>query len=185
MTLLKVTELKKELKELNEKELIQIIAELYKMNKDVQHYLSNKFGGEAAIEDLYEKTKKKIKDEFFPDRGFGKMRLGEAKKAITNFKKLSSDTVRTIDLMLYYVELGTEFTNTNGDIDERFYDSMNSTYDKVIEECNKNEEYYKIFKDRLYGVIKDSSGLGWGYHDALCDSYYALDWLDDEDETLE
>ena len=59
MTLLKVTELKKELKELNEKELIQIIAELYKMNKDVQHYLSNKFGGEAAVEELYEKTKKK------------------------------------------------------------------------------------------------------------------------------
>ena len=83
MSLLKVTELKKELKELNEKELIQIMAELYKMNKDVQHYLSNKFGGEVAIVDLYEKTKKKIKDEFFPDRGFAKMRLGEAKKAIT------------------------------------------------------------------------------------------------------
>ena len=181
MSLLKVTELKKELKELNEKELIQIIAELYKMNKDVQHYLSNKLGGEAAIVDLYEKTKKKIKDEFFPDRGDGKLRLGEAKKAITNFKKLSSDTVRTIDLMLYYVELGTEFTITYGDIDDRFYDSMNSTYDKVIEECNKNEEHYKMFKDRLNDVIEDSSGTGWGYHEALCESYYALDWLEDEE----
>jgi len=83
--------------------------------------------------------------------------------------------------MLYYVELGTEFTNTYGDIDDRFYDSMNSTYDKVIEECNKNEEHYKIFKDRLYGVIEDSSGTGWGYHEALCESYYALDWLEDEE----
>ena len=55
----------------------------------------------------------------------------------------------------------------------------------MIEECNKNEEYYKIFKYRLYGVIEDSTRLGWGYHDALCDSYYALDWLEDEDETLE
>ena len=35
--------------------------------------------GEEAIVDLYEKTKKKINDEFFPDRGFGKMRLAEAK----------------------------------------------------------------------------------------------------------
>jgi len=52
----------------------------------------------------------------------------------------------------------------------------------VIEECNKNEEHYKIFKDRLYGVIEDSSGIGWGYHEALCESYYALDWLEDEDE---
>jgi hypothetical protein len=82
MSILKLNELKKELKEFDQKELIQLISELYKLNKDVQHYLSNKFLGEEAIIDLYEKTKKKIKDEFFPERGFGKMRLAEAKSAI-------------------------------------------------------------------------------------------------------
>ncbi|WP_431026721.1 DUF6155 family protein [Lysinibacillus sp. LZ02] len=180
MTVLKLNELKKELKELDQKQLIQLVSELYKVNKDVQHYLSNKFGGEAAILELYEKTKEKVTDEFFPKRGFGKLRLAEAKKAISNFKKLSSDAVKTIDLMLYYVEIGTEFTHTYGDIDARFYDSMNSMYDKVITECNKNEEYYQLFKDRLYAVVEDSQDIGWGYHDVLCGSYYALNWLEEE-----
>lgn len=181
MTKIKLNELKKELKELNQKELIQLITELYKLNKDVQQYLSNKFKGEEAIVELFEQTKKKVKDEFFPDRGFGKMRLGEAKNAISTFKKLSGDAIKTLDLMLYYVELGTDFTNTYGDIDDRYYDSMLSMYDKVAVECDKDEEIFNIFKDRLYSIVRESRDIGWGYHDTLCDIYYSIEW-EHEDE---
>jgi len=182
MVKLKLNELKRELKEFNQKELIQLISELYKLNKDVQHYLSNKFIGEDAIIDLYEKTKKKINDEFFPERGFGKMRLGEAKNAISNFKKVSCDESKTLDLMLFYVEIGTEFTNTYGGMDGKFYDSMASMYNKVVIECNKNEQFFIVFKDRLYSVVQASEGIGWGYHDELCDIYYSIDWEIEEDE---
>lgn len=96
------------------KELIEVISELYKKIPDVQHYLSTRFIGEDAVQSLYESAKKKIKDEFFPDRGFGKMRLKEAKNAISNFKKLANDDMKTVDLMIYYVEMGTEFTNAYG-----------------------------------------------------------------------
>lgn len=181
MTKLKLTELKKELKEFDQKELIQLITELYKMNKDVQQYLSNKFMGEEAILDLYEKSKKKINDEFFPNRGFGKMRLAEAKNAILNFKKLSGDENKTIDLMLFYVELGTEFTNSYGDIDSKFYNSMVSMFGKVAMECDKDEEIFNIFKDRLYLVVHKSDGIGWGYHDVLCDIYYSIEWAFEEE----
>lgn len=179
MSLLKLNELKNKLKTLDQKELIQLISEIYKVNKDVQHYLSNKFKGEEAIQDLYEQTKKKVNDEFFPERGFGKMRLGEAKKAISNFKKLSLDELKTVDLMLFYVELGTEFTNTYGDIDARFYDSMVSMYDKVVIECNKKEEFFDLFKNRLYSIVEESRGIGWGYHDDLGEIYYSIDWLEE------
>jgi hypothetical protein len=110
------------------------------------------------------------------------MRLGEAKKEILNFKKLSMDELKTLDLMLFYVELGTEFTNSYGDIDAKFYNSMLSMYDKVVFECDKNEEFYNLFKDRLYSVVQKSEGIGWGYHDGLCEIYYSRDWLDDEEE---
>ncbi|WP_283248454.1 hypothetical protein [Bacillus sp. FJAT-49711] len=42
---LKVADLKKQLKEYEKKDLIQLIADLYKMNKDVQSFLSVKFLG--------------------------------------------------------------------------------------------------------------------------------------------
>lgn len=170
MATLKVSDLKKELKELDQKELIQIITELYKNSKEVKVYLSTMFLGEEAVNDLYEKTKKAIEDEFFPDRGFGKLRLAEAKKAITTFKKITNDEIKTIDLMIFYVELGTEYTVTYGDISERFYTSMESMYEKVLTSCN--EEMFTFFNDRLVGILEASNGIGWGYHDSLEDIYY-------------
>ncbi|HHY74279.1 MAG TPA: hypothetical protein GX497_13855 [Bacillus bacterium] len=109
------------------------------------------------------------------------MRLSEARNAIANFKKITGDQLRTLDLMLFYVEVGTEFTNTYGDIDGKFYDSMVSMYNKVIIECDKDENLFKIFRDRLYAVVEESDGIGWGYHDDLCELYYSLEWLEDEE----
>lgn len=183
MTKIKLADLKRELKVLDNKELINLITELYKQNKDVEQFLSNKFIGEEAIIDLYEKTKKKVEDEFFPKRGLPKLRLSNAKNEISNFKKISADEHKTVDLMLFFVENGTEFTNTYGDIDSKFYNSMITMYDKVVVECNKNEEFFNSFKDRLYSVVKESNGIGWGYHDCLFHIYYSLNYaLEDEEE---
>ncbi|WP_338061897.1 DUF6155 family protein [Virgibacillus indicus] len=170
--------MKKETQGIRQKELIRLVAELYKLDPNVQQYLSVKFLGEETIHDLYESTKKEIEDEFFPNKGFGKMRLAKAKTAITNFKKLTNDHLRTVDLMLTYVEVGTEFTNTYGDIDEKFYSSMYSMYDKVVTECEKDEELFKEFGDRLYSVVIESDGIGWGYHDGLADLYYSISWVE-------
>jgi hypothetical protein len=183
MAKLKITDLKKSLKQLEHKELVQLIAELYKINTDVKDYLSIQFGGEEVVKELYIKTKKKIQDEFFPDRGMPKMRLSEAKKAITNFKKIAGDSNQVVDLMLFYVEMGTQFTRAYGDIDSQFYSSMLSMYDKVAEECEKNEELYSFLEDRLYSCVSMSEGIGWGYHDVLCDIYYSISWgMEDEEE---
>lgn len=182
MTKLTLSELKKELKQFEQKELIQLIAELYKLNDDVKHYVSNRFIGEASILALYEATKKKINNEFFPERGFGKMRLKEAKNAISTFKKLTGDYEKTVDLMLFYVEIGTEFTTTYGDINDAFYDSMISMYGKVTDACDKDEKLFHALNDRLYTVIEETTGFGWGYHDCLCDCYYSIGWVVDEED---
>ena len=80
MTKITLTELKKELKQFEQKELIQLVAELYKLNDDVKHYLSTRFLGEEAILALYETTNKKINNEFFPEQGHGKLHLKERQK---------------------------------------------------------------------------------------------------------
>ena len=176
MSKLTLSELKKELKQYDQKELTQLVVDLYKLNDDVKHYLGSRLKGEEAIVELFETTKKKIKDEFFPDRGFGKMRLKEAKNAISNFKKLSNDKLKTLDLMVFYVEVGTKFTDTYGDIDERFYSSMVSMFAKVCDECEKDEQTFNIFADRLSALVEESKGIGWGYYDALSDLYYSIEW---------
>jgi hypothetical protein len=175
MAKIKITELKKKLKGFENKELTELIVELYKFNDDVKQYLSSKFIGEEANTQLYEAAKKKIKDEFFPERGFGKMRLNVAKKAITDFKKITGDLGRTLDLMLFYVEMDTAFTKTYGDVEERFYNSMASMYDKVATECEKDKALFLKYRERLYAVVQKSARTGWGYHDDLSSIYDSLE----------
>lgn len=177
-TKLKIPDLKKHLKKLEQNELIQIIADLYKMNQDVKDFLNVKFNGEKVIQELYERAENEIMDEFFSDKGFGKMRLAKAKKAITNFKKFTNDAERELELMLFYVEIGTEFTIIYGDIDERFYSSMESMFHKVVKACENDEKLFNKFRDRLYKIVMDTDGaVGWGYHDNLSDIYHSISWL--------
>ena len=180
--MIKITDLKKELKNLNQKELIQLIVDLYKNNKEVKQFLSTKFIGEEAIEVLFQQSKQKIKNEFFPDRGHGKLRLAEAKKAISEFKKLSNDEMKTVDLMLYYVEMGTDFTDSFGDIDQNFYNSMISMYEKVVSACELDEIYYHAFEERLSRIVRIADGIGWGYGDTIAELYYSVFYSREEDE---
>jgi hypothetical protein len=35
------------------------------------------------------------------------------------------------------------------------------------------EEHQQKFQTRLEDIMKSSYGIGWGYHDMLCDDYYS------------
>lgn len=131
---------------------------------------------------MYNQAKKKVQNEFFPDRGLGKLRLAEAKKAISTFEKTTGDKERTLDLMMFYVEMGVEFTLAFGDIHDRFYESIESMYAKVTKECDENETYYNLFSQRLEQVIHQTMGIGWGFHDCLCDLYYSIGWVTEDEE---
>ena len=52
-------------------------------------------------------------------------------------------------------------------------------YWAVIETLNKSddERLYQMFSERLKAVVDDSNGIGWGFYDGLCDSYYSLKWV--------
>lgn len=79
--------------------------------------------------------------------------------------------------MIYYVELGTEFTNTYGDVDLPFYNSLLSVFEKAVKACEGDEQLHVQFSERLFDVVEDSDRVGWGYHDGLTDLYYSLsDW---------
>ena len=84
--------------------------------------------------------------------------------------------------MLHYVEQGVEFTNTYGDIDERFYISMETMYEKVITICNEEEEFIHIFEERLREIVTAKDGIGWGFHDQLSGLFGELDPYGDHND---
>ena len=182
--LLSINELKNILKQQTKEELVSLLTECYKSNDKMKELVSAKYAGVETVIQLFEVYKKKIHDVFFPERMKETFKLSDAKKVITDFKKICSDEKMALDLMLYYVEMGVEFTDTYGDIDENFYCSIESMYTSVVKLLNKQENpsMYHEFQRRLQAVVDNTQDIGWGFHDALTEIYYEIQWIGDEEE---
>lgn len=76
MNNLKINDLKKYLRNRNDDELINEIIELVKLYPNVKEYYKAKLLPQSEVE-IFEKYKNIIKNEFFPDRGFGKLRYSK------------------------------------------------------------------------------------------------------------
>ena len=165
-----ISELKKKLKQKSNDELVKEIIELYKKFPTVKDYYSANLSTDGMIE-ILEKYKKIVQNEFFPLRGFGKLKLSVARKAVNDFKKISNSNYHVADIMLHYVENGVNFTNEYGDIDEKFYSSIESMYEtalKHISSSNLSNDFYS----RCQEIVRDTDGIGWGFHDSLEELFY-------------
>ena len=132
--------------------------------------------------EILEKYKQKVEHEFFPKRGFGRLNLREAKKAISDFKKICPDKSLGIDIMLFYVENCVEFTNSYGDINESFYNSAASMFDAVVKELNSGDKtVYDVYARRINSIIERAID-GWGFKDELTGIYYEISWVHDEED---
>jgi len=175
-----LTALKQHLKSVSKEDLVDDIAELYKKIAGVKDFYQLKLSSPEETQ-VISKYKQTIENQFFPKRGYGKAKLSVAKKAISDYKKVSVSPLGMIDLMLFYVEQGVKFTNSYGDINEGFYNSMEGMYEKTIELILKYEQE-SIFEDRCEKIVDDASGIGWGFSDALLDMYNAAFCEEEEEE---
>lgn len=183
-TKIKITDLKKVLKNADKDELEKLICELYKKDSFAEILINCKLFGDEFEEQILIEYKDKMETIFFPNnlsRGFS---ISGAKKLITDYKKLASNSQYLLDLMLYFVECGTDFTNNYGDIDMPFYNSLMSVFDKFTGELYKqdDEKMYLFFKDRLARLAYDVRNIGWGYCDYMQEEILNLECFFMEDE---
>lgn len=174
-----MNELKKYLTELDEAELKRLLCHLYKNSDLAEKMINVSILGSDYEKRLLEQYKEKMYGVFFPNdivrAGFS---LSWAKSLISEFKKVGTSNENIVDLQLYYVECGTDFTNTFGDIDMKFYDSMCSVYHMVVQAVNKygTDDLYRKLEDRLYSVVYDTRNIGWGFHDYVSELFYSIPW---------
>jgi hypothetical protein len=156
--------------------LIALVKDLHDSSTTNRNFIQARCqaadGGSEAIE-LY---RNRIVEQFFPKRGFGKLKLGEARKAIREYKKATGSIPGTLELLMTYVENGVEFTNQYGDIDERFYNSIESALSEVDAMLRgKAQEFYPGFSARLARLEQATDGIGWGFHDFIADVVGSLE----------
>ena len=161
--------LKRFLKPRSREELVTDIVDLFTKFDSVRDYYHTRLAPEDEAV-VREKYKAVIKNEFLPTRGLGKARLSVARKAVSEYRKVSRSKASLVDLMLYYVEIGVEFTNTYGDIDDAFYESMGNMYKWAVELIVGNE-IEELYEKRCRRIVEETSGIGWGFHDRLEEIY--------------
>lgn len=154
---------------LSQAELEEELLTLIDRFPEIKQYYQVRLNTDQAqpILDVY---KKRVKNEFFPERGFGKARLSIARKSILEYKRIATNSLNLVDLMLYYVEQGVRYTLEYGDIDEPFYNSMESVFYNALEIITK-DDLFEYFNSKCQKIVNDTSGIGWGFHDTLDDLY--------------
>ena len=150
--------------------LLALVKDLYEAAAENRDFVQARCqAGESGGEAL-ETYRAKIVEQFFPTRGFGKLKLGEARKAIRDYRKASGNLPGTAELLMTYVENGAEFTQDYGDIDERFYSSVESALDELAALLRGEARgMYPQFSERLARVEQMTDGIGWGFHDYVGD----------------
>ena len=132
----------------------------------------NKMFVEARLEvtpDPLKPYKERINEALYPDvMSRQPIRIGAARRAVTEYKKAAGDLLGVLELMMYYVERGTACTADFGDIDEAFYSSLESMYDRLLKMLDTADgETKESFRSRAAAVVDRAKGIGWGYYDYL------------------
>lgn len=161
------SELNKYLKEMSKVELENEVKKIYSKFKEVKNYYEIEFSQDTT--EILNKYKEKIKLEYFPKRGFGKARNRESRKVITEFKKISIFKKDVIELLLYRAEMMIEFSQQFGDIDEPFYNSLESSYEEACK-LIKEEKLEKLFRTECRRLMNETYHFGWGIYTQL--KYY-------------
>ncbi len=160
-----VRTLRNQLKQRSQNDLIEELVLLFSRFDDVRNYYQFQLSGEPD-EDVVAKYKAAIAEEFSTHGRPGEGRLSVARRVVNQYKKVAPSERSLIDLMLFYVEAGVKYTNAFGDIDEPFYNSMESMYERTLETIVKHELQAE-FEHRCMKIVTDTSGIGWGFHDEL------------------
>ena len=168
--------LRRHLTSLDKPALLALVKDLYEAsasNRDFIHARCQAGENDGEIVEIY---RQKIVEQFYPARGEAKLNLSEARKAIKDYRKASGNLLGTADLLMTYVEQGAEFTHDYGDIDERFYDSVESALEELAALLLKDaQEMYPQLKERLARVEQITEGIGWGFHDHISEVVWQLE----------
>lgn len=151
--------------------LIGLLSDMYALSSQNKSFLSARcLPGTDAL-----KPYLKIIDEaLYPDILRNKpVKIARAKKAINDYKKASGDSKGILELMVFFVETGTEFTVNFGDIDEDFYLSLERMFGQALDLLlSMDRETIDEYQERFHAIVVRASNIGWGYHDALNDLFH-------------
>jgi hypothetical protein len=148
--------------------LVGIIRDLYDASAANRRFLHARFVPAAAALDEYRDL---VNKAVFPDPFSQRpIRLRDAAAAISDYKRSTGDLVGVVDLLLTFVEAGTEQAADLGYGDETYFSTLER---KLAEAASLLEalpdEARREAAARFIRLGKYQERIGWGYGDYLAD----------------
>ena len=158
-------EVKKILSQKDSKELLHLVKDLYSLNQENKTFIQARY----SLIDPIKPYKEIIEQSLYPDPMSRKpISLSNGKKAISRYRKAVGDPKGVLELMVYYVECGNQLTVDYGDIDEQFYNSLESMFVEVLKIlASSDEQTIDMYLPRLTTLVDKAEGIGWGYYDNM------------------
>jgi hypothetical protein len=158
--------------------LLALVKDLYDCGAENRDFIQARCQTADSSGEVLETYRKRIVEQFFSKRadGIGALKLGVARKAIRDYRKATGNLSGTAELLMTYVENGAEFTHDYGDIDERFYSSVELALVELAGLLRgEAQEIYPQFSERLARVEQMTEGIGWGFGDFVADVVWQLE----------
>ena len=122
-------DIKRVLAEMGAPQLRGVLHDLYGFSSENKAFFHSRFLSDPGGGNHLEPYKARIRKAICPKEPWKQdVQLYDGRKAISEFKKANGNLSDLLSLMLFYVTCGNNFTLEFGDIDESFYDSMESMF---------------------------------------------------------
>ncbi|MFU2205596.1 hypothetical protein [Streptococcus pluranimalium] len=174
---LTIPQLRKKIRELDDKELENLLVHLYKNSIEAEQFINLTILGEVRDQELLEKYRKKLYKAFYAESGLG-MDFKLAKTILKEYKRVSKSPTSYGELCLYFVDYATAYTDHFGDMWVEFYDTTARRFDEGITMLLEHPELLEQYRQQVEDCFERSLGMGYGFEEMMADSYYQLE-LDD------
>ena len=157
-----------DLEKFDRKSLLGLVHNLYDASSANRRFLHARLLPSPNSVDKYRRL---VSDAVFPDP-FSRRRvsLRDATAAITEYRRSTGDITGTVDLMLTFIEAGTEQAADLGYGDDPYFSALENKVDAVAKSWSQLPATAQAqAATRLARVRERAKDIGWGYGDYLDD----------------
>jgi len=167
-------EVKARLEAVDRKGLVSLIADLYDANPANRRFLHSRL--RPASDDIDE-YRRLVIEAISPDPfSTRRVSIRDAGAAIAAYQRATSDVCGTVDLLLTFVEAGTDYAADLGYGDEAFFSALSRRLNEVVKAFESLPPDARASTRTRLGVVQQRARqVGWGFEDDVDSAGRVLD----------
>jgi hypothetical protein len=144
------------------------VHDLYEATETNRRFLEARFLRSPTALAKYQRL---VADAVFPDpMSSRRISLKDANAAIAEYRRSTGDLDGTVDLMLTFIEAGTEQSADLGYGDDSYFSALEAKLDAVAKAWRELSPPVQVATAKRLARIRDlAQDIGWGYGDYVAD----------------